>query len=124
MTRYRVLNEKTGRMVYKTGPLGKKIMAGKKASKKKSPQTTQKKSKCITCPAKKKGGPVAGKCYAARGSVKTTSVMKITNKGHVRLSARAAWNAGWKLGTRYSYGGQVKVLKMRANGSPYWGACN
>lgn len=122
MTRYRILNKKTGRMVYKTGALGKKITAGKKP--KKSSSTTQMKPKCITCPAKKKGGPVKGKCYAARGCVKTTSVVKITAKGHMRLSARAAWNAGWKLGARYFYGGKWWVLKMRVNGSPYWGACN
>ena len=118
MTRHRVLNTKTGRMVYKTGALGKKITAGKKPSKK----STQKKPKCKggACP-KSKGGPVPGKRYAGRGSVKTSSIMKVTKKGDLRLSARAAYNAGWKLGSLHFYGGKLKELKMKTNGSPYWG---
>ncbi len=62
--------------------------------------------------------------YGRRGSVKTTAIYKRTKSGGYRLSARAVYNTpGVKLGSVHCYNGKCKCLKLKSNGSPFWGAC-
>ncbi len=62
--------------------------------------------------------------YGRRGSVKTTAIYKRTKSGGYRLRARAAYNAGVPLGSvRLLLNGKRKCLKLKSNGSPFWGAC-
>lgn len=53
--------------------------------------------------------------YHGRGTVKTRSIVKRTRRGGRRISARAFYNSGGRLGSVHCYDGTCK------NGSPYWG---
>ena len=59
--------------------------------------------------------------YAGRGTVKSRSLFKPTSKGGIRLSARAFYNTGGRVGSTHCYDGKCKRLKINARGSPYWG---
>ena len=108
MTRHRILNPTTGRMVFKTGTLGQKIM--KKKAKKKKPKdkgTVAKAKEKKFCRVaarvskkkntKKGGGLVAGKWYGEPGATKTIAYVKAAGKSKgfaPRPSARAMLNCG------------------------------
>ena len=113
MTRHRILNPKTGRMVLKTGALGRKIMKKKiknveKKPKRKTLNEKANKSNARVCrvvergldtkkPAKKPSGLVAGKWYGEPGATKTVAYVKAAGKTKgfaARPSARAMLNCG------------------------------
>ena len=104
MTRHRILNPKTGRMVYKTGALGKNIqkkyrskpmVSKQNAKKKKHVNEKQVKKKNTSKKEKKKKGLVPGKWYGYPGATKSVAPFKIAGKtkGFARRpSARTEFN--------------------------------
>ena len=109
MTRHRILNPKTGRMVFKTGALGQEIMKknGKKSDKKPKEMVAKaKKNKGRVVKerppkkrkdAKKRSELVAGKWYGEAGATKTIAYVKAAGKTKgfaPRPSARAMLNCG------------------------------
>ena len=112
MTRHRILNPKTGRMVFKTGAIGQNIMKNRKVDKtppKKGMIAKAKKYKKAGCQggkehvpnknknAKKRSGLVAGKWYGEPGATKTVAYVKAAGKTKgfaPRPSARAMLNCG------------------------------
>ena len=126
-TAHKIRNPKTGRMVSRTGNVGRKVLASKKRTAKRKTRgaATRKKSakrrkKPVTQRTVKKRSSKKGK-YSGRGTVRAGSCLKVTRKGNVRLSARAFYNAGGRVGAVHCYGEGCKRLKIRKNGSPYWG---
>ena len=126
--RQKVKNPKTGRIVYRTGSIGKALKEAKK-KKKTAPSTPTKKKTVKPSPAtpkkkiaKRKGGPVKGKFYGYEGATKVASpLMKVAGKtkNHAaRPSARAYFDRG-DYGP-VCYNGQCHIIAFRSNGSPYW----
>ena len=131
--RQKVLNPKTGRLVYRTGLIGTALKKAKKKKDKKttsssaSPKVVQKQAttpKKKIVKRKKKGGLIKGKFYGYEGATKVASpLMKIAGKTKnfaVRPSARAYFDRG-DYGPVY-YGGKCHMMAFRSNGSPYWKA--
>lgn len=115
MTRHRILNPKTGRMVFKTGTLGRAITKKKSKKLEKKKPKPKDKGKVMKCkggvckvveraPKKKKamkknirGGLVPGKWYGEPGATKTVAYVKAAGKTKgfsPRPSARAMLNCG------------------------------
>jgi len=93
----------------------KKRLSKKKKSSSKRKKRSSKRRKRLTSKQRR---------YGRRGAVKTTAIYKRTKSGGYRLSARAAYNAGYELGSeRLLLNGKRKCLKLNSNGSPFWGAC-
>ena len=127
-TTHKIRNPKTGRMVSRTGAVGRKVLASKKRTAKRKARvastrkkTTTRRKKTTTRRNKTvKKRQSKGK-YSGRGTVRSRSCFKFTKKGDIRLSARAFYNAGGRVGAVHCYGNGCKRLKLRKNGSPYWG---
>ena len=124
MTRHRILNPKTGKMVFKTGTLGKNITKKDKNTTKK-PKPKAKKSK-VQQPKKKnpkKCGLVAGKCYGRPGATKTIAYIKNAGKtkgSAPRPSARAMLNCG-NTADQY-YAGKWHYMSFDCAGRPTYKA--
>lgn len=116
MGRHTMINPQTGRVVFKTGALGRKLQ---KAQKKK---TTKKPAKSASKPKKtSKGSNVkaSSKSYHGPGATKRASPLwKSNQQGGVRPSARAMYDMDMT-GPVY-YNGKMHVMDFRANGSPYY----
>ena len=135
---HKVVNPATGRLVLKTGSIGRAVVA---VAKKKGVTATSKSKSIVNknvkkdvkkrrpdcpdvrcAPKKKKGGPVPGRYYGYKGATKKAPPC-IKRAGKTknyasRPSARACFNAG-EYGP-VCYGGILHVMKFRENGSPYW----
>lgn len=137
MTRHRILNPKTGRMVFKTGALGQKITkkAKLKNKVKKTPkearQNTKKYKKRICGMTErmskkktsKKGGLVAGKWYGKPGATQTVAYIKAAGKTKgfaPRPSARAMLNFG-NTDDQY-YAGKWHYMHFDRHGRPTYKA--
>lgn len=142
MTRHRVQNPKTGRMVFKTGAIGRNLTKAKPQIKKvikkvikkptnrptgRTPKDTKGRDmKWDGCKgkwcSKKIGGPIKGKYYGYEGATKKPSAL-IKSAGKTknfatRPSARAFFDRG-DYGPVY-YAGKRHIMAFRINGSPYW----
>ena len=140
MTRHRILNPATGRMVFKTGALGQKIAKKSKNKNKKkvekTPKEKAKKCKGGVCrvvaervPKKKKKdtskkrGLVAGKWYGEPGATKTVAYVKAAGKTKgfaPRPSARAMLNCG-NTDDQY-YAGKWHYMHFDCHGRPTYKA--
>jgi hypothetical protein len=121
MTRHKIINPKTGRKVFKTGALGKKIAQQNKKEK----RTKCKGALCHKHTTnKKKGGPVKGKNYAKPGASPTVAIFKPCGKtkgGGLRPSARAMLNAGYT--GRVWYAGQWHYMHFDSRKRPTYKVC-
>ena len=115
MGRHTMINPQTGRVVFKTGALGRKIQ---KAQKKK--KTTKKPNKSAGKKTSKGCNVKApSKSYHGPGATKRASPLWKTNQqGGVRPSARAMYDMG--MTGPVFYNGKMHVMDFRANGSPYY----
>ena len=139
MTRHRILNPETGRMVFKTGALGQKIAKkAKNKNKKKLEKPKEKAKKANKCkggicriveraPKKKKilmkRGLVAGKWYGEPGATKTVAYVKAAGKTKgfaPRPSARAMLNCG-NTDDQY-YAGKWHYMHFDCHGRPTYKA--
>ena len=118
MGRHTITNPATGRKVFKTSVLGRKLQklnktkTAKKIMSKKT-VTKAKATKPTTKTSEKK------KSYHGPGATKRPSpIWKPTKTGGKRPSARAMYDAGF-CGPVY-YNGKKHVMDFRANGSPYY----
>ena len=145
MTRHRVVNPLTGRLVLKTGAIGRALKKPKAMTK--ATKVIKKIKVTVSRPvgrapndkngrAKKwdsskgkwvkgTGGPVKGKYYGYEGATKKPSPLTKTagkTKNYAtRPSARAFYDRG-EYGP-VCYGGKCHVMAFRSNGSPYWCMC-
>jgi len=103
MGRHTVVNPSTGRSVFKTGAIGRRLSKSNAAK----PKTKPSKS--------------CGRCYASTGATKRRSpLIKRTKSGAARPSARAMYDIGDFRPVVYD--GKIHIMKFRGNGSPYYKA--
>ena len=100
MGRHTIINPSTGRRIYKTGQLARSILKKKKSAPAKS---TNK---------------VNSSYHGVGATKKTSPLLKKTQTGGSRPSARAMYDMG---NTRpVYYDGEKHIMSFRANGSPYY----
>jgi len=135
MTRHRVVNPLTGRLVLKTGAIGRSLKTKKikkikvivsrpvgRAPNDKNGRAKKWDSSKGKWVQKGTGGPVKGKYYGYEGATKKPSpLIKTAGKTKnyaTRPSARAFYDRG-EYGPVF-YAGKHHVMAFRSNGSPYW----
>ena len=71
-----------------------------------------------------RGAQKSPTCGAKKSPLQTrpsSQPYKMTKKGDIRMSARAFYDRGGREGDVHCYGDKCYRLKLRSNGSPYWG---
>ena len=114
MGRHTMVNPTTGRTIFKTGKLGRKVQKMQSMKNRKTATSGRVKSK-----PKAKAKTSAKKSYHYPCATKRSSPLKKrTKQGGTRPSARANYDLG-KTGSVY-YNGKVHVMAFKSNGSPYY----
>ena len=114
MGRHTIINPQTGRRVYKTGAIGRKLSQGAPKVKGQGKSKSNAKAKSSETSRKKR-------CYVGQGSTERPSpLFKTSASGAQRFSARAMYDMGNF--HPVIYGGKMHVMKFRANGSPFYKA--
>lgn len=114
MTRHRIVNPKTGRLVFKTGQLGRKISTNKKKKIEKKPKKNVKKT--ATKP-KATTKNVPKRCWSAFPGAKCGLIKNIGKSNYARFSAGGLDRAGFKAGTVVPDIRGPMILKRDINGN-------
>ena len=125
MGRHRITNPYTGRKVFKTSVLGRKLQKLNKTKIAKKTMLSKKtvaKTKATTPTTKTSNKSEKKKSYHGPGATKRPSPFwKTTKTGGKRPSARAMYDCGYD--GCVSYDGRRYCMAFRVNGSPYWKPC-
>ena len=112
----------SGRKPAARKPAARKPVARKPAARKPAARKSSGRKPAARKPAARK--PVARKSSGRKSSGKLMKVVK-SKAGVVykRPSARKMYDAGRPIGTKVSYNGKTKCLKLRGDGTPFLGKC-